>query len=254
MKTNIIKIILLTIVALLLCGILFTLLTKNEFKFIKFGDNQVLLKNNTFAINKKKITINTKSADIKIKESNDDLIHVELYGKNDDDYTVEENDNIKISENKKNIFCLGFCSYKKHITIYLPNNYISEIDLKTISGDVTVEKELFTKTNINTTSGDIKLKRNNEIKINTVSGDIELEYATKIEIGTTSGDVLIDTLNLENNSFINTVSGDININKTNNIYINTHTVSGDVRIEKNIKDANSELKINTTSGDIYIKN
>ena len=254
MKMNVIKIILLTIIALLLSGILFVLLTKYKFDYIKFGGSEKLLKEESYDINKKKIIVNTYAAEVEIKESKDELIHIELYGEKETDYIIEENDNLKIEDKSKHNICIGFCFTNRHIVVYLPKDYISELELKTISGDVTSEIDFVNKATIDTTSGDVKLKGNEEININTVSGDIEMENATKIDLGTTSGDIKIDSLNLESDSSINTISGCIKISETNDIYIDTHTVSGDVKIEHNNRHADIDLKINTTSGDIRIKN
>lgn len=254
MKTNIVKIILLTIIAILLSCILFVLLTKNKIGFLEFSSKEEFIKEETFDNNKSKIIINTYTADIEIKDSKDELIHVELYGKEESDYVVEESEFLKIEEKKKHRVCIGFCFSNQHIVVYLPINYDSSIELKTISGDIEAEKDLITNTVMNTTSGDIKLKKNKELKINTVSGDIEIDYATKIDFGTTSGDISIEELNLESDSSIATVSGDIHIKKTNEIYVDTNTVSGDIKIDNNNRHADIELKIKTTSGDIRIKN
>ena len=72
------------------------------------------------------------------------------------------------------------------------------------------------------------------------------------EDGVTSGDITIREVNLTKDSSIKAVSGDINIEKANDIYVDAHATSGDIKIDDNNRKAPVELKIKTTSGDIEV--
>ena len=64
----------------------------------------------------------------------------------------------------------------------------------------------------------------------------------------------INKVNLTNDSTVKVTSGDVVIGETNDIYIDAHVVSGDVKVNTNNRKSDYELKINTTSGDIIVNN
>ena len=88
----------------------------------------------------------------------------------------------------------------------------------------------------NSTKQDVKIKKVN----------------TKVNIELTSGDITINEVNLTKNSRIKAVSGDVIIDKTNDIYIESHTTSGDDDVFNSNRKASVELQIKTTSGDIEV--
>lgn len=252
MKNSMIQIILLSIVAILLSAILFISLISPDKLGFYIGSKEELLKEEIYEDINKNIEINTYSTDIKIKESNDDKIHVELYGKNEEDYIITNDKILKIEQSKKRRFCIGFCFLNSSITIYLPEEYNQNLKLNTISGDIVLENSI-PKTQIKTTSGDVEVNKAKNISVNTVSGNVDINYAEVININTTSGDIDIKKLDLIENSHITTVSGDVDIDGINDIYIETKTTSGKIDIKNNNRYSNIELNIKTISGDIEIK-
>lgn len=127
------------------------------------------------------------------------------------------------------------------------------LNIKTISGDVSVQKAENAK--IETTSGDIEINEVNRLNAKSVSGEIIIKFLkSKCNLKTTSGDIEIDNLELLDDSDITSISGDIEINKNLGAYIKTETLSGEVNVENNDRYAKNELKIKTTSGDIEVEN
>lgn len=155
------------------------------------------------------------------------------------------------------------------------NNIESVLSVKTTSGDMELKSVNVDRLNMETVSGDIKIrefygistlkstsglvdfegKLKSESKIATVSGNImgKLLVEETSEITTTSGDVEI-RLQPENkgNFILSSTSGDIyfigeSFNKTS-----INNVSGDVKSNVRVKAENS-LEITANSGDIVLK-
>ena len=216
-----------------------------------------------------KIKVSTTSLDVKLVKSSDEKVNVKIIDKENDGVIVKVEDNtLLIQYDTKKRFFLCFC--KREAIISLPEK---EYDLivKSTSGDITSEVNL-TSAMIITTSGDIRLNNvgdfksvvtSGDIKANDVhnanllatSGDIRIDRIDEsVEIGTTSGDIKINELTIKKDSHITATSGDVTINKSSsNIYYNTEVTSGNVKIDNNNRLAEFELKIETKSGDIRVK-
>lgn len=113
------------------------------------------------------------------------------------------------------------------LRIEIPEHFDSEINIKTISGDVEANSLNLKNFILNSVSGDVSFKnfKSAQTQIQTVSGDVELglkqtadsKYQFKIE--TVSGKISnqIQSANAAENSIvIQTTSGDITINKSKN--------------------------------------
>ncbi len=147
---------------------------------------------------------------------------------------------------------------------------IGNANLKATSGDIELEKAKTANITANSgninvdtieesgelkaTSGDITANKITNVKIKTSSGDIELgDVKEYIEAEASSGDIKVDSLEIAKDSKMEARSGDITIRKTNDIYIETKTGSGDSKIENNNRKSEITLKLETTSGDIKVK-
>lgn len=218
-----------------------------------------------------KITVNVKSSDVHIVESNTNQIEVKISGNKKEEYQVElVHGELRIAKKGGNYFCIGFCYTDYEIEIKLPQSYQKDINIKTASGGIEIDSNLTSDLKISTISGDIEIKeignasikttsgdidilKANDLKLVSTSGDIEIDSCKNIDIVTTSGDISIDLLELSKNGKIKTVSGDIEIERTNGIYVETKTVSGDTQIRNNNRTSQYELFIETTSGDIEVE-
>lgn len=217
------------------------------------------------------VKVNTKSADIKIVPTDKNEITVNVYGEKNQNVNVEVTNGILNVEYFSKFLCFGFCNMDSYVEIMLPNEFSPEnLDINTVSGDIfvgdTATQNMDVKSvsgdisvgnsdilNVSTTSGDIKVTKAKDLKVKSVSGDLRIDSVTNSLVAqTTSGDVDINSLMINADSNIKSTSGDIEIDMINDIYVETSTVSGDVRIKNNNRLANIVLSIYTTSGDIKI--
>lgn len=270
-NSTIVLIVIMAFMALLITAFMIFLLVDNNTFFFVFNSKTTLLLDEVYEENVSKIDVDVISADIHIKEAEDNTLRVVAYGKEKE--TIEstfENDTLSIRRTG-NQFCFGFCFGKEEITIYMPRDNKVDMVLKTVSGDIEIASFLYSNVDAKTTSGDIKVEEVSNVKLKSVSGDIYLEKGSSVEVASTSGDlrlnnvltsinaksvsgdIRIEKLELEMDSTIHTTSGDVTIGDSNDLYIETNTLSGDINISNNNRYANTTLKIETTSGDIRVK-
>ena len=117
--------------------------------------------------------------------------------------------------------------------IWLPAGYEGEISVKTVSGEIVMDRELSLqqKLRLSSTSGDITTKN---------------VAAEQVMIASTSGEVRTGELTAKEIE-ISTISGDIRLDKATGRLLATST-SGEVTVS----DGSGERKVSTTSGDIRI--
>ena len=271
-SANIVKLSILSVLALILIGLFIVLLTSDiKFNFTTKSNSKLVFDNNiTEEFNK--IDIDTKSMDIKFEQSSDDTVNIKVYDKDDKNLSVKvEDETLQISSTGKNV-CVFFCFInKKEIVISLPQKYYDLI-VNSQSGDITSKID-FNNVNISTKSGDINFNKIDSADIKVISGDIDIKEVNSlncdsksgdltikninnyIKAETTSGDIRIDNIKLSSDSSIKVTSGDVKIKSADeNIYFNTKVTSGDVKINSNNRKAEYELNIKTTSGDIIVNN
>lgn len=199
------------------------------------------------------IKISTYSTDIEIRESND-KIKIEYYSSSEKNPKIMmENRVVTIDEKEDEVSCVGICDTNRKVVIYLPASYTGSMNFITKSGDI-YARTLLKNVSIDTASGDIELKEVSDTTIRTVSGDVEIYMVgNAINVKTTSGDIEIQNFNIKENSILESVSGDIEIsNNICNCYVDSHTVTGDIHVNKSDRRSELEVKIKTTSGDIDV--
>lgn len=271
---NIVKIILLSVIAIALVLILIFLLNgKMNIKGFTLYEKTELVYEETFKEEVTNLKVLTTSNDVKIEEAEQEEIKVEIYDRKDAKPEAHIEDNTLVIENKSDIrigFSFGI-NGNSRIVITVPKGSIYDLDIegtssdvyslinlkdvniKVTSGDIKLNDSH--NTTIKTTSGDVELGTTNKLSINVKSGDIDVDSVnSKLTIESTSGDINIRKLELDSDSSIRVISGDVTIGKTNDIYIDTSVVSGDVKVNTNNRHAKQELKIKTTSGDITVNN
>lgn len=254
----IVKITLLSIVAILLIGfMIFMMNERMEFGFMsqeKLDGKPIYTKK--YSIEEVNyLDINSISADIFVYPSEDNDIKVEIYGREKDKNAYQINlteEGLKIKQGKRNHFCIGFCSLDQRIVLYLPDTYTKDMKIHSVSGDIESRKEFVSNLDLQTVSGEVEIESAKTLTATTTSGDIEIGKVGDVSLEAVSGDISIRDLALTKKATIHTVSGDVEIERTNDIYITTSTTSGDVEIEKNNRNSDIQLKVTTTSGDIDI--
>ncbi len=117
--------------------------------------------------------------------------------------------------------------------IWLPAGYEGEISVRTVSGEISVDRELSLQ---------------QKLKLSSTSGDITTKNvaAEQVMIASTSGEVRAGELTAKEIE-ISTTSGDIRLDKAAGRLLATST-SGEVTVS----DGSGERKVSTTSGDIRI--
>ena len=271
---NIIKIILLAFIAVVLTIVLIILLNgKINIKGIDLYEKTELIYENTFTEEVTSLNIVTTNNDVRIEEKEVEAIEVKIYDRKEAKPEAEIKNNTLYINNKDEVrigFSFGILGNSR-IEITVPKGTTYNLDIEGVSSDVdslinlknvnitTTSGDISLKdannTTIKTTSGDIKTNKTDSLYIKTTSGDMLLgDINGKLTLDTTSGDIKINSVNLTKDSSIKVTSGDVIISKTNDIYIDTHTVTGDTKVNTNNRKSDYELKINTISGDIIVNN
>jgi len=277
--SKLIKSLLIVLLSLLIIALSATMIffIRNDFSNLNFGTAEMKLTDSyeTDVNSVSKINLGLKSADVEIKESENELISVEIYSNTDSEIKIDSADNtLSVTERGDNSSGVFFNTQKK-VIVFVPATYAGEYSLNTHSGDITAENDLLNNTvNASTHSGDIVLKNTRDITLSTSSGDITInknDYKAEIstssgeieinefnlkevsDIASSSGDINIGTLDMLNNLNITSSSGDVEINTNkSNCYVETETGSGDVGIKNSDRKSDIVLKIKTSSGDIEV--
>lgn len=156
--------------------------------------------------------------------------------------------------------------------IWLPAGYEGEISVKTVSGEISVDRELSLqqKLKLSSTSGDITTKNvaAEQVMIASTSGEVRAGELTakEIEISTTSGEVTVSDGSGERK--VSTTSGDIRISGIDSKFSVSSTsgevtlegqsgfgtigtTSGDTRLS--VARLTGDLDINTSSGEVTLQ-
>lgn len=254
MSKKAIYIILILVLSLIITGLveIMKLGIKNDGFIFR---NELIKQKEYEVININNIDIDLSSSNIEVYLSDNDKIKIEQYGNQKTDKYIDEisEETIKIKE-KIRIF--EFFIHHTEYKIYLPKNYLGNLNLKSVSGDILVENisDKIKDIELKTTSGNIKFLvdiNSESLNLKSVSGDIELlKVDTKdISIKTTSGNIKTEIINAIT-ADLKSVSGDIKANSLTGLN-NVATTSGNIRVLDLICLKNSN--ISTISGDVSIK-
>lgn len=191
---------------------------------------------------KGRISIDAASTGVRIYTHADDSVKARLYGKVTTSVNnavpvlelIEDGQSAVVKIKYPEVYRFYYSENLK-LDVTIPESWLNELDIRTVSGDVSAQV---------LSGSDIKLKSS--------SGDIKVQDITgnNITMETVSGNVDIDTVNGEN-CIINSSSGDLQINKA--VFsdsFRTKTVSGKCRINR-LECKEAELQ--ASSGDIEIK-
>lgn len=260
----------LLLIAILLITIMFMYIYSKPIPFVNTDNDNLLAENKYDTTSVSNISLNVQSTDVFIEEGKTDKIEIKTYGRKNEKYDIKLNDgNLSIVKDINKSFCIGICYGQEKVLISVPKGYNKKTNIKTTSGDIKIDTNLDGKLSINTTSGDIEIaevldgnikttsgdieiKKISNMNISTTSGDVDIKKCNNINIKSVSGDIEIESANLDENGLIETISGDVKILETNSIYIDYKTVSGDSSIKDNNRHAYLELKIETVSGNLEV--
>lgn len=141
------------------------------------------------------------------------------------------------------------------IEIYLPEGVYQNVDLLSVSGDVTVTSEISAvNLSLESTSGNVSSYAFAEgrLTLNSISGNINVgeACADTVAVKCTSGDIAILQSNIAGLAEIESVSGDVDITDLKAKSVNVLTVSGDIELERVF--AIDTIAIENTSGSIEL--
>lgn len=141
---------------------------------------------------------------------------------------------IKIEEERFHFLSFSFTREPTKVIVQIPESYQDRVNIKTVSGDLNM-------------SGEQDLT---ELDVRTVSGDVEVGpvIAPDVRVATTSGDIAINGLDGAATT-LNSTSGDIEVSRLHGA-INAKTVSGDITVDYIAENQAADLK--TTSGDVEV--
>lgn len=236
-----------------------------------------------------KIIIKTNASDIYIYSTDNKAVKVQIYSDNNSSSVNELDNALEIKSTVK--ACVGFCFNTKisKIILFIPKTYEGMISIENEYGDINIGEipnasiEIVSDTgdievanakyvNIENDYGDIKINeaekiivledtgdvninKVNDVKVENDYGDIKITEVNKVmNVTNDTGDVIINNVNINENSFVKTDLGDVKIGITNEIYIDAKTDLGDVKINKNYRMSEVTLKIENDCGDIKVNN
>lgn len=206
---------------------------------------------------KKGITIESVSANINIwidSNLNDAKIEYSTKDSSEIDIDTKINGETIIKEKNKNKFInLKFDREEPTISLYLPNDEIEELTIKTLSGNIETYNAIELNTlSINSTSGDINLldvDAKDNLVIKTISANINLQNtkSNQMSISSTSGNIEAESLNSNDLSIIST-SGKVYIDEINSGKLKINSTSGDIEIDSS--NITESISLSVISGDI----
>lgn len=276
----IVLIIVLTLLTILFTNVLIFAIQNNQWNWFRsFGSSKNLRKEEYIQKEQsielgsvQNLALEFESSDLNVFFTEDSKIRVVQYSyqelEEDELFVVNQTaSKISIRENRKPHFYFFYVNQTAY-DVYLPREYEKSLEIKAVSGDVTVNENLkFANLTISSTSGDIEMGdiEAQNIQIETVSGDIKLQTLKEesLVLKTTSGDIFVESA--EGKMELKTTSGDILMKnaigkieaKTTSGEIEIQTIEGNVEMQSvsgNIKCEDFKItgdsNIKTTSGEV----
>lgn len=147
---------------------------------------------------------------------------------------------------------------KEFETIYivLPKEYVGEININNISGNIKIIGE-FTNANLKTTSGNIFYSGTfNNLIVRLTSGNIKGEDVNinSLDLESISGNVNLINNNIVDFLKVTLKSGNIILKNTTANNYNLKTTSGNIRLSLNDNEDSYKYNLNVTTGSIKLNN
>lgn len=205
----------------------------------------------------KNIEIRQNAGDVIFKETPNDNIQVVIYGENEDDVKVDINKNkLTVDYTEEYRFSLfNFGTIKNDIIVYIPSHYSNNIKIKNNYGNCDIVDLENASIDISCNAGNVELRKVKDATVKCDYGNIKInEILNKCDIKANCGSIEIEKISIQDNSTIKADLGNVYINKTNDIYIEADVDLGKTNINKNNRNADITLKINSDCGNITVNN
>ncbi len=255
------KILLTVALSLVLVGALLVLLA-----FLMVGFDPMKLNNATPKIETYILTEAFQDIDIDVSESNIVILASEngecRVVSNETEkvthtVTVEEGIlKIRVKDRRAWYEHIGLFFAKMELRVYLPQDVLQNVKLKSISGRIHSAQPMTCNTFFaESTSGGITLeqiKADHAVRVGTVSGDIAVRglSADVLEASSTSGNLSLKSVKVQDGVTANTVSGEITWTNGECADLNLRSTSGDLKLDNCI--ANGKMTLATTSGNLQL--
>ncbi len=253
---SIIAILLTVFLVLAIFGVEFPGFANNSFRNI---NKNIIFEQNYEPEHIEKIDIFSDAGNVKILETSENSIKVDIYGKSDknlgDINFSNENGTLKFEiRGMRNKF-LNFGFSENDIVIYAPKEIIKEIEIKSSYGDIEIGEFENALVDLKQDCGDIDIGKIQNAIIKSSYGDVKItSLLNKCDIDLSCGDIKIQNLRINEDSIIKNDLGDIKIEKTNDIFIDGNTDLGDEKIENSNRHSEITLTLKNSCGDIKVNN
>lgn len=209
----------------------------NNWDFNKL--NTAKYETNTYEIDEQYTDIFLKSttADVNFVISQDGKCKVVCYEQESVKHSVQVKNgvlNIKVDDQRKWYEHIGIAIGSPKVTIYLPaKDYVSNITIKTSTGDISIEDMLVEKIDVTVTTGDVILSDvncKNNIKVEVTTGGTILTdvKCKKIVTDGSTGDVSLKNVIVEDIISVERDTGDVKFNRCDAGEISVETDTGDI--------------------------
>ena len=232
--------------------ILFLLLALSLIHSKSYTPSKELVLDETYEI--KDIVIKSDAANVTIKETDEQIIKVKIYG-DKNNTNVEDYDKITIETKMKNCKFLCLKNRVASIEISLPKDYDNKLKINDDYGNLNIGKFEDGDFDIELDSGKVNIDEVSNIVLDIDAGDANIRKVNrKLDIDIDAGNLKINELELEGDSSINMDAGSIEIGKTNDIYFDVKSDVAEVNINNNNRKSELTLTIRIDIGSINVNN
>jgi len=206
------------------------------------------------------INIDLASDDLNVIPADGDEITVKYYGRVSTNVkrnipelvAYKTGDRLYVEVENSNQIFIGVNIRNTAMDIYIPEIALEQMDIKVVSGNITIKGLDASQLNVKSTSGDISAEDllAENLHIESTSGNISVtEYTGAVEISSTSGDIKLITSKENGDISMNVISGNIYIEQDSVSGMDIKATSGDVKLILP-QDAKFYIDAKATSGDI----
>lgn len=265
-------IVILSVLTVAVIGFLIALLT-NKFNF-NFGldfnhYSDTIILDEYYENKYSLINIKNSLGDVNIIDSEDNKIHIVVYGE-EDLLSINEGSSLDIEYQAK--ACFGFCFNQpsSRIEISIPKDYKEKIKIKSNAGDIDIADFELANIKIEADLGDVKIGNVNDLNITVHAGELDVNRVNRItakndlgdltinhvseflDITSNCGDIDISNAMITEDSKLYNALGDITIKNTSDINIDSEVKLGDNNIRKNNSKSDIKLDIENKCGDVEV--
>lgn len=270
-NTRAFKPILIIILVLLLFSIIALILFKDKFKLgsiNSFDESTTLLYNKKLESIYDEINIDVEFANIYIKPTNNDYIEIFMYGDSAKTNVSKDGKSLNVNLKLTCTICHDVPSGK--IVITVPDNEISNININSHYGDITIGDmplaSVVAKTeygdfnassldvgNVELVSGNIKINSINSITAKCEMGNITIGYVNVYAgLQTNIGNVIVSDLNVKKESYITSETGSISLINEYDLFYACKSNKGKIYKPDNINTKKTKVKLTTDTGNITV--